>query len=321
MTIRSTAPPVLRGLRELTERLYTEEPVEIRRLRTGALEHRAGSYGQYFTTWDLANGILRDYSMNLYQWLRVAADESLSVDQVMKVLRTVDPIYSTYLGYNGFETLAHSAHQLLHSGIDDRRTLVRELSELTGYVNRLTAWSHHCFPWHLGEQYRYPDDGAEPKPCAYSPTPGGITPAGSPERRVRVRLVWEPIGVEAVAEIATDLNEELCGEFLDALPFTVLQDHAVVTGKSMYAWTPLVSLAPTPVTERICDASAGRLRYSQATGNKLVVQYGPANETLRVPVLGSVVESDLWALRKVGPLVWESTFRSKEPVWLTVKAV
>jgi hypothetical protein len=308
------------GLRELTERLCTQEPEEIRRLRTGTLAHRAGSYGQYFTTWDLANGILRDYSMNLYQWLRIAADETLPAGHVLTMLRTADPIYSTYLGYSGFETLAHGAERLLRRDDHDRASLLAGLSELTGYVNRLTAWSHHQFPWHLGgEQYRYPQDGAVVPPCAYTPTPGSVTPEGRPERRVRVRLRWEPYGLEAVGELATDLNEELCREFLAALPFTVLQDHAVVSGRTMYAWTPLVSLAPTPVTERICDAPDGRLRYSMATGNKLVVQYGPANEPLRVPVLGQVVPEDLGVLEKVGALVWESTFRSKEPVWLTVR--
>ncbi|MFE6919480.1 hypothetical protein ACFVAV_00390 [Nocardia sp. NPDC057663] len=308
-------------LRELTERLCTEEPMEIWQLRTGSLAHRAGSYGQYFTTWDFANAILRDYAMNMYQWLRVAADETLPVEQVMTVLRTVDPIYSTYLGYSGFETLARSAERLLARDDHDRASLVAGLAELTGYLNRLTAWSHHHFPWHLGgERYRYPDDGVVAPPCAYAPTAGGVTPVGRASRQVQVRLEWEPIGLSVVGVLETDLNEQLCREFLEAMPFTVLQDHAVVSGESMYAWTPLVSLAPTPVTERICDAPAGRLRYSQATGNKLVVQYGPANETLRVPVLGSVVAENLNALRKVGPSVWESTFRSKEPVWLTVTA-
>ncbi|MGW7825156.1 cucumopine synthase-related protein [Streptomyces puniciscabiei] len=307
-------------LRELTERLRTEEPEEIRQLRTGMLAHRAGSYGQYFTTWDLANGILRDYSMNVYQWLRVAADDSLTVEQVMTVLRTVDPIYSTYLGYSGFETLARAAERLLRRADHDRASLLAGLTDLTAYVNRLTAWSHHEFPWHLGgDRFRYPEDGMGAPACAYSPTAGGVTPAGQPQHRVRVRLRWEPPGLEAVGEIATDLNEELTREFLASLPFTVLQDHAVVSGETMYAWTPLVSLASTPVTERICDAPVGRLRYSQATGNKLVVQYGPSNEPLRVPVLGQVVPEDLEVLRKVGALVWESTFRSKEPVWLTVR--
>ncbi|MDJ1131257.1 hypothetical protein [Streptomyces iconiensis] len=310
-------------LRDLTARLLTREPEEIRLLRTGGLAHQAGSYGQYFTTWDLANGILRDYSMNLYQWTRVAADPRVPVCTVQDMLRTVDPIYSSYLGYSGFETLARSAERVLGTQFEQRGPLVAELAELSGYVNRLTAWSHHAFPWHVGERYRYPEGGRRAQPCAYVPSQAaGPGPAreGAGEHRVPITLEWQPLGLTARAYVASDLNPRLAREFLDALPFTVLQDHAVVTGESMYAWTPLVSLAPTPVIERICDAPPGRLRYSQATGNKLVVQYGSTSETLSVPVLGNVEPEDAAVLRKVGPAVWESTFRSKEPVWLTVRS-
>ena len=99
----------------------------------------------------------------------------------------------------------------------------------------------------------------------------------------------------------------------------MLQDHAVVSGRSMYAWAPLVSVAPAPVTERICDAPAGRLRFSKATGMKLVVQYGPTTEPLTVPVLGTVGAGDLDILAKVGRAVWDSTYMTKEPIWLTVE--
>lgn len=87
----------------------------------------------------------------------------------------------------------------------------------------------------------------------------------------------------------------------------------------MYAWAPLVSVAPTPVTERICDAPPGRLRFSQATGNKLIVQYGPTTETLRGPVLGKVADEHIDRLPKVGQAVWESTFRTKDLIWITAE--
>lgn len=301
-------------LKDRTRHLMASEPDEIRALRTGTLPLQPGSYGQYFTTWDLANGILRDYSMNLYQLVRMAANEELSVASVLTVMQTLDPIYSKYLGYSGFPALEHYAEQVsqLPPGTD-RATLVTALSDLAEYVNRLTSWSHHYFPWSIGEHYRYDTEDAWPPPAA---APGVH---GDRSRRVPVRLAWEPLGIEIAAEIATDLNGRLCADFLAALPFTVLQDHAVVSGKSMYAWAPLVSVAPAPVIERICDAPAGRLRFSQATGSKLVIQYGTTTETLSVPVLGMVAASDLDAIDKVGRAVWESTFRTKETIWLTVE--
>jgi hypothetical protein len=297
-------------MRAITERLQTEEPQEIRSLRTGSLPYQPGSYGQYFTTWDFAHGILRDYSMNLYQLLRMAANEDLSVENVLTILQTLDPIYSQYLGYSGFATLAKVAESIAQSSITHRAALLDVLAAFTGYVNRLVAWSHHYFPWHVGDYYAYPAriESPPPKP-----------PVSLDGQGVPIRLSWQPVGIEAVATLSSDLNEDLCSDFLAALPFTVLQDHAMVTGESMYAWTPLVNLAPVPVTERICDAPIGRLRYSQATGNKLVVQYGLTTEILRAPVLGQVRAEDLGKLRDVGKAVWDSNFRTKDHIWLTVE--
>src|SRR6516165_6844668 len=86
----SMATALAAEMRAITERLQTEEPQEIRSLRTGSLPYQPGSYGQYFTTWDFAHGILRDYSMNLYQLLRMAANEDLSVENVLTILQTLD---------------------------------------------------------------------------------------------------------------------------------------------------------------------------------------------------------------------------------------
>ncbi|MFH9294460.1 hypothetical protein [Streptomyces sp. NPDC017520] len=302
-------------LRELITSFVSEEPPEIQEIRTGTLPELPGSYGQYFTAWDFSNSIVRDYSMNLYQLTRMATDESLSVDNVLTVFRTLDPIYSTFLGYNGFPTLAKYADQV-GQPTGSRGELVDRLATFTEYANRLTAWSHHYFPWNLGEHYRYPTNGAGAPP---ERTPAPLTVEEDPLQRIPIRLTWQPLGVEVDAELYCDFNQQLCMEVLKALPFTVLQDHAVVSGESMYAWAPLVSVAPTPVRERICDAPVGRLRFSQATGNKVIVQYGPTSETLSSPVLGKVIDSHTDRLAEVGKAVWDSTFSSKELTWLTVE--
>ncbi|MFJ4778731.1 hypothetical protein [Streptomyces sp. NPDC088762] len=301
-------------LRELITSFISKEPPEIHEIRTGTLPELPGSYGQYFTAWDFSNSIVRDYAMNLYQLTRMATDENLSVENVLTVFRTLDPIYSTFLGYNGFPTLAKYAEQVGQPA-DSRGELVDRLATFTEYANRLTAWSHHYFPWDLGEHYRYPTNGAL-EPPAYTPAP---VPIEESIQRIPVRLTWQPLGVEVEAELYSDLNQQLCMDVLKSLPFTVLQDHAVVSGESMYAWAPLVSVAPTPVRERICDAPVGRLRFSQATGNKVIVQYGPTSETLSSPVLGKVIDSHTDRLAEVGKAVWDSTFRSKELIWLTVE--
>ena len=299
------------GLHELADRLIGEEPPELRALRTGSLARQIGSYGQYFTTWDFANGILRDYAMNLYQLLRQVTDGQLAVDAARAVLRSWQTVYAEYLADSGFTALGHHARAVASDPPENRDAFVDRLSALVAYLNRLVAWSHQSFPWHLGERCRYPATAGEP---AHAPV-SAATPRGIP-----VRLSWEPLAIAVEARLS-DANERLRADVLAALPFTVLQSHAVVTGESMYAWTPLVSVAPTPVIERICDAPVGRLRFSQATGNKLVVQYGRTTETLSAPVLGEVVPRDLALVAQVGRAAWESTFRTKDRIWLTVEAI
>jgi hypothetical protein len=122
-----------------------------------------------------------------------------------------------------------------------------------------------------------------------------------------------------VAELADEQNPELCEEFWSVLPFTVLQDHPVVSGASVYSWTPLISTAPIRVAEPIVKAPRGRLRYSQLTGNKFTVQYGQGLEPLPQPVLGQVKPEFIDVLPKMGKAVWESTFWTKELIWVTVK--
>lgn len=119
-------------------------------------------------------------------------------------------------------------------------------------------------------------------------------------------LSWPTLDVTVEATLAQVENPELVADFLAALPFEAVQEHAAVSGSSMYAWTPVVSVAPVHVRERICDAPIGRLRYSQNTGQKLIVQYGATTEDVWAPVLGLVNPEQTNELEKVGRAAWES---------------
>jgi len=296
-------------------RVTSIEPEELYRLRTGTLDNQAGSYGQFFSTMDIAVGMLRDYaSYTLYPMVRLARADDVPVDQVRRTLLEFETVYSNYLGYSGLETLARFATALRAMAPDaDKADLAVAIAALARYANRLTAWSHHYFPWALGHQFKYPNPTEavgwepidEPPPSLDGPGPF-------------IRLRWDPLGVEVRAQLAGAKNPDLCAELLAALPFTVLQDHAVVTGKSMFAWTPLMSTAPIHAREEIRRAPIGRLRYSQGTGQKLVLQHGPTSETILAPVLGRVVAEDLHLVAAVGEAVWASTFEDKSLIWLTV---
>ncbi|MGO4706802.1 hypothetical protein AB4072_13620 [Microvirga sp. 2MCAF38] len=303
---------------EATNAIMTTEPEEIRAFRTGTLDNKAGSYGQYFGTWDIAAGMIRDYSMyTLYPLLNVVQNEKIGLEQFRAVFQAFDPAYSNYLRYSGFPEMGRRAADMrrLLETTKSREDVVAAIKAFTAYTNRLAAWSFHYFPWGLGTQFQYKD------PEVPAPSITDLNRRVHIKDGQRIRLTWQPLGISVEAVLATQENPELCRDLLEALPFSIIQDHAVVTGESMYAWTPIVSTAPIHVRERICDAPQGRLRFSQSTGQKFIVQYGPTTEDLAQPVLGEILGEDAKKLPEVGKAVWRSTFETKELIWLTVEKV
>jgi len=297
-----------------TAAITLREPDDLHRLRSGQLDNHAGSYGQYFTTLDIAAGMLRDYAgYTLYPLVRLARDAAVDDATVVRMLHAFDPQYTHYLGYSGLTTLADFAQRLRAAAAGaPRAELAQALASLNRYANRTNAWCHHFFPWSLGgERYRYQ---GEPPPAS--------SPIADPPRLSQgdtlITLAWEPLGIRVRAALAVKGNPDLCRDVLDALPFTVLQEHAVVTGQSMFAWTPLLSTAPVPVREKINQAPRGRLRFSQNTGQKLIIQYGPTSEDLFAPVLGHVVAEDVHLLDAVGTAAWASNFGQPRELWLSV---
>src|SRR5882762_8324255 len=110
---KTTLDSLIVEINSLTERMMHEEPQEIFDLRHGEMDNKAGSYGQYFGTWDIAHGMLRDYSMyTMYPLVALAEDPEMKVDQVGRALSALDPAYSNYLRYSGFPTMGSLANEL-----------------------------------------------------------------------------------------------------------------------------------------------------------------------------------------------------------------
>ena len=312
----SSLGEVIAAVREETRRIRTQEPAEVLEMRTGALQNQAGTGGQYFTTWDFANGMIRDHSMyTWYHLVGMAEDERYSLEQLCDVINRFDHPYSNYLRYSGFPKLgelAMAVRKHLPSAAS-RQQAIDAVRTFCAYTNQLAAWSFHYFPWSLGEHFQYKNPVA----------PVVVEPDLSARVKIRngrkIRMTWEPIGISVDAYLAVNENPELCEDIIKALPFSTVQDHAVVSGESMYAWAPVVSTAPVHVRERQCDAPVGRIRFSQGTGNKIIVQYGEVTEDIATPVLGEVIPEHADRLAAVGKAVLESTFETKEPIWLKVE--
>lgn len=305
---------VVEAIKKQTAAYESNEPQELRDIRTGTFA--VGTNNQYFTNLDFVNGMLRDQSM--YTWyplLLTFQDERFTLEQACALVHRFDYAYSNYLRYSGLQEMGAFAEAITKflPTASNREEAVNAVKAFLGYLNRLAAWSFHYFPWSIG------------KHLTYDTPEGSIAALADPARRVKItngkkiKLTWQPLGISVIAHLATNENPELCDDIIAALPFTVVQDHAVVSGESMYAWAPVVSTAKVHVKERQCDAPVGRIRYSQGTGNKVIVQYGEVTEDIETPVLGEILPEYADAIYKVGRAVLDSNFGDKTPIMLTVE--
>lgn len=107
-------------------------------------------------------------------------------------------------------------------------------------------------------------------------------------------------------------NKELCDEIWDRLPFDSVQEHGMVSGELIYSWIPLVSEAEVEYRLMYTESPVGCVTYSQGTGNKIIVKYGPCSEDLSAPVLGYIQKGCLEKLAEAGKAVWFNYFHEKK---------
>lgn len=307
----ATFDRLMADLEAATVRVAKAEPDEHRKLRTGGLEGRPGGQGSYFTTLDIAHGMLRDFAMYIVYPTLVLHRDRRDVAASRAMVQQMFPTVLNYLGYSGFGELKSLGHDFLALSDDlDQDRFDAGLTGFLRYTNLLYGWAYHHFPWSIGDHMRYAPQDPAPLPEVQD----DLAPTDT-----LIRLSWEPLGIEVRAFLAVDGNTELCNELLGAMPFTCLQTHAMVAGESLMAYSPLVSTAPTPFKEEIRRAPPGRLRYNPRTGQKVIVQYGRTTEDIFAPVIGSVLAEDHHKLAALGAAVWESTYLTKQEIWLTVE--
>lgn len=129
---------------------------------------------------------------------------------------------------------------------------------------------------------------------------------------------WPSLNLSVNATLADDKNPELCQDIWNALPIESVMSNAVITGGSMYCWAPILSYAPLRYKEAIDKAPIGRLRYSQGTGNKIIVQYDKCHEDVMGTVLGEVDAEDIPTIQAIGSKALQSIFLSKQPLYIRI---
>lgn len=142
-----------------TRAIWTEEPVEVRRLRLGVVPTEAGSFGQSFSTMVFA----LTYTLTLgehvvYGLVKGADDPDVTIGSLKAFVR--DHFAS------GFEAPRFLGYVLAPSVQTFAEKIVSILPDLSGkaefklllgsyltYLNILHWWLHLAFPWYLGTLY------------------------------------------------------------------------------------------------------------------------------------------------------------------------
>ena len=143
-----------------TERIWLTEPDEMKIQRMGLLKNKAGSYGQYFGTWDFANGMMRDLSMyTMYPMLRLFLGGSFSLPQMREMYTAILPVYTEYLRYSGYPTLSAFCreYRAVMDTIETPDEFIDLFKTLLCYCNKLAAWAYHYAPWEMAVSFRQKD--------------------------------------------------------------------------------------------------------------------------------------------------------------------
>jgi hypothetical protein len=140
-------------IKEKTQAIWLTEPEDLERLRNGVIDSGAGSYGQVFTTLLFAQSELRGlayYATTAV--LRLAQDESFSLDHLKKIANAHFSYRAGFLNYVGLHELGdlYQKYFALLDQLPDREAFIRLTEAMHHYGARLHLWAEHVFPWGLG---------------------------------------------------------------------------------------------------------------------------------------------------------------------------
>lgn len=146
-------PEVVNHLRDETQRIWLDEPRDVRRLRRGELSTEAGTGGQFFSTFDAANHELRGFAEHgLPPLIACTTAGGFSLQHCVKLARLVVGRRMDFAGWIGLEEFARLATEVTEV-IDEARTLDEFRTLFVAflqYTHKLHFWTTHYFPWGVG---------------------------------------------------------------------------------------------------------------------------------------------------------------------------
>lgn len=145
---------IIREISAETDRIWFDEPVEIRRLRNGIMLGGAGSYKQNLGNLVFCNGDMRALTMWITpnMMLKALNDPSFTLDQSKKMFAWINMLNVDFLAYCGFVQMGEFVHDITDSydEITTKEDFLRILEKWYAYGNRMYFWIHHTFPWAIG---------------------------------------------------------------------------------------------------------------------------------------------------------------------------
>jgi hypothetical protein len=139
-----------------TNTIWLEEPLEIKKLRMGLIDSKAGTYGQYFSTMVFVNGDIRALACYYAGGLaRSAAIESISLESLKEQVQIFLPASAKFLGYCGLKSVWELTQDIIEAlpSIKTKEEFKELLGSFNIYCGRLHIWTLNILPWELGMHY------------------------------------------------------------------------------------------------------------------------------------------------------------------------
>lgn len=133
-----------------------------------------------------------------------------------------------------------------------------------------------------------------------------------------IALEFDPPKITIKAKLLKELNPELCRILAQTLPYRSIQCHALVAGQQLYHYTPIIEAVTYQARTKEDKTKQPVGRINMSSLELLSIKYGVITEYLTSVPVAQVIAEDIEKLKKMGKLIWESIYKTKKLIIVTV---
>lgn len=119
-----------------------------------------------------------------------------------------------------------------------------------------------------------------------------------------LKVTWPEFDTSIKIELLEDKAPSVCKDIWDALPFSTIQGHALITGEMLFATTPVTSRVRENVTLYTKLGIGGC--YLGNSSQNIGIVYGKVTEPEGQTKWGQVIAEDIPALKAMGLANWRN---------------